>query len=638
MRHIKIKDRLMQPNTGYRAEIDGLRAVAVLAILLHHAGVAGLPGGYLGVDIFFVISGFVITRLIRAEMAAGQFSFAGFYRRRARRILPALAVLLLVCLPLGWFLMSPRQLPEFLETSIGAALMVPNVVLWGQIGYFAQDAATRPLLHLWSLGVEEQFYLLFPLLMWALWRGGASDRATRWALRGLGLISLGIAAWAVVMAPSAGFFLLPSRIWELTMGAGAALTVWSPGLRARQIWSVVGVALIAGSFLLYGPRSPGPATIPPVLGTALCLMLARGDTWVGRGLAWRPLVAVGLISYGTYLWHWPLLVFVRITLAEDPALIWRLALMTVALGLGWASWRFVEQPFRRSARPLWPRAGAGTGLATMAGIALLAGAALWAEGRGLRQMTWPGFQPDELSALNARRAVLVRDGICHLTDNTMDGDEFRAGWNCLGQPVDGAQHWPVGVFGDSIAADLSMILRETGRSPMQMTGWGCSIVPSRMRPECRAMADDFIAAAKSEGVEVVMLANLWQRGEWQEASLQELVAFWTGHFEQVVLVGPLPDFVGLEERILRLDKATLAALQPSFDASQQFLATMATIDAPGVTVIDPVPFYCADRPGCSVLSEGVPLSTDAWGHVSPHGAAIYARGLEASGVLEKILP
>ncbi len=166
----------MSPPSGYRPEVDGLRALAILAIMVNHAGVSWLPGGYLGVDIFFVISGFVITRLIMAEQADGTFTLAAFWRRRVRRILPAFAVVLLACLGASWILMTPQQMDDFLRVYFGATAMVPNIVLWMDVGYFTEDAATRPLLHLWSLGVEEQFYLFFPVITFLLWHRSARTR------------------------------------------------------------------------------------------------------------------------------------------------------------------------------------------------------------------------------------------------------------------------------------------------------------------------------------------------------------------------------------------------------------------------------------------------------------------------------
>lgn len=621
----------------YRPEVDGLRALAVLAILLHHAGVPFLPGGYLGVDVFFVISGYVITRLMLADIEAATFTLKGFWTRRVRRILPALVVLLAVCLPLAWVMMSSRQMEDFLPVFLGATAMVPNIVLWGNVGYFTQWATTRPLLHLWSLGVEEQFYLLYPVLLWGLWRAGMSETGRRWVLRGLGLLSLVLAAWLVVAAPTAGFFLLPSRIWELVLGALVATSGWQPGSRARQIWSLLGLILILVSLLVYGPKSPGPATLPPVLGAALCILAARSDTWVGQGLALGPLVWIGRISFGAYLWHWPLLAFTRIHLAEEPALALKLALMALAIALGWLSWRFVETPFRRKEAPILPRFGIGAGLLSMGLLAAAGGLVMLAEDRDWRQLRWPGMQIAEKDAIRTERHRWVRSGSCHLANSTDPFPPFRAGWNCPAASADGLKGWPVALFGDSNGADVAMVLRMTGRNPMQMTLWGCSVVPSHMRPDCRLAADDLRAAAKGAGLKVVVLANLWQPFEATPEALVELELWWGEVFDTVVLVGPLPRFEALDERFLRWPRERVAKLTPDFELAEAFAAARRRVAGSELVVIDATALFCGDRPGCSPLGEG-PLMLDDWSHLSREGARGYADRLAATGVLERLVP
>jgi peptidoglycan/LPS O-acetylase OafA/YrhL len=627
----------MHKAVGYRAEIDGLRAVAVLAILLHHAGVPWLPGGYLGVDVFFVISGFVITRLLVAELDSGTFHAAAFWRRRARRILPPLVVLLAVVLVVAWGMMSARQMEDFLPVFLGATAMVPNIVLWDQVGYFSQSAKMRPLLHLWSLGVEEQFYLLFPLLLAALAGLGLGSRGRVWALWALALASLIVATALLVVEPSAGFYLLPARVWELLAGALAALSLWQPGPRARQVWALVGLILMLVPMLIYRAGGPGPTTVPPILGAVLCLLVARPDTWVGRALANGPMVAVGKISFGTYLWHWPLLVFTRIHLAEEPSLALKLGLMAVALVLGWASWRFVEAPFRRAERPVFPRFGIVAGGVSLAGLALLGGAVLLADVRGWRQLDWPGYSTSAISAIEVERSILVRRNICHLDSEAVDPGPFMAKWPC-GQPdATGQALYPVGVFGDSIASDFAMVLRTTGRNPMQMTGFGCSIMPDRMRPECREMADLFRATAQKAGIGTVILVNRWEPAELTPQALVDLELWWGEVFDTVVLVAPLPRFPELDERLLRWPHDRVAALQPEFSERERFLRARSRVEGSEMRVIDAAALFCGARPGCSPLGEG-PLLLDGSSHLTPEGARIYGEALEASGGLDGLMP
>ena len=595
-----------------------------------------MPGGYLGVDIFFVISGYVITRILASDLDAGSFSLGAFWRRRARRIIPALAVMLAVCLPVAWILLLPKQMEAFLNVFLGTTALIPNLVLWSQVSYFAPNAETQPLLHLWSLGVEEQFYLLFPLVMLGL--AHSSPRRRWWALFGLAVLSMIVATVLLKTAPRAGFFLLPSRVWELVAGALVALSLRSPSLRRRQWVSLLGLAMILVPVLTYGSVSPGLGTLPPVLGTALCLMAARPDTWVGKGLATRPMVLIGKISFGAYLWHWPLLAFVRIHQAGAPALTEKLALIGLALVLGWLSWRFVEMPFRRSERPFLPNWGAGRGLASLAALGLVGALALLAEAQDLRTRAWPGFQPAEMARIFDERHLLVRSGECHLRDDTMPTAPFRAAWNCPADARDGLRAWPVAVFGDSNASDVAMTLRMTGRNPMQLTGWHCAVVPSLMRPECRDMAEDLRTAAQKAGIKVVILANLWRPVELTPEALVELEIWWGEAFDKVVLVGPLPQFPYLDERLLRWPREQVAAIEPDLSLSETFDAARRRIKGSELIVINAagvvLRFAVAD---CQPLGDG-PLMQDESSHLSPEGAEGYARRLESSGLLESIAP
>ena len=263
--------------------------MAVLAILLNHAGLPWLPGGYLGVDIFFVISGFVITRILVAELQDGSFSLLAFWRRRARRIIPALAVLLATVLSLAWFLLSPAQIEQFWPVFLGSVAFAPNIVLWIDVGYFSPEAETEPLLHLWSLGVEEQFYLVYPLILLWLWRVGPAK--LRPALIGLAVASLVLAGVLAPLATRAGYYLFPPHAWELLAGGLAALSAWQP-VQRRQIYIVLGSVLILLPLLTFRDSAAGLPTVLPIAGTVLCILVAGPDTWLGRGLASRPAVDV----------------------------------------------------------------------------------------------------------------------------------------------------------------------------------------------------------------------------------------------------------------------------------------------------------------------------------------------------------
>ncbi|MCB2088098.1 MAG: acyltransferase family protein [Sphingomonadaceae bacterium] len=331
----------------YRPEIDGLRAVAVLAVIGFHAGVPGLGGGYLGVDIFFVISGYLIMRVVLTEQEAGKFSLPHFWMRRVRRILPALLLTLALTLPIAWLVMLPGQLQDYGQSLTASALMGNNVLLWLTGGYWAQPGQFKPLLHTWSLGVEEQFYLLFPPLMLILARGGRRVLAIGLAL--LGLASLTLAQYWSGVDESAAFLLLPARIWELLAGALVALV---PRLQGRPWVSWGGLAAMLSAIILFDESdAAAPAmVIQPVLGCMLLLWGGKAAAGAGRLLSWPPLVTIGLISFSAYLFHYPVFAFIRLMSWEEPTPLVLLACVPFILLAAWASWRWVEVPARDAAR------------------------------------------------------------------------------------------------------------------------------------------------------------------------------------------------------------------------------------------------------------------------------------------------
>ncbi|NKN32749.1 acyltransferase family protein [Marichromatium bheemlicum] len=334
----------------YRPEIDGLRAVAVIAVMLFHAGFPGFSGGFVGVDVFFVISGYLITGIILNDLANERFSLARFYERRARRILPALFVVLTVTLAYAWWWLPPDALAELGRGLVSTTTFWSNVLFWLDSGYFDTAAELKPLLHTWSLAVEEQYYLLFPLLMLVVYRAG-----TRlWLVLGVLLaLSLGWAQWAAYRAPAAAFFLLPSRVWELAIGALTALLLhrvpdWPGRTRLAPLAGLLGLGLIVFAVHVYDATTPFPSlyALAPTLGTALIILAGRDSSLACRLLASRPLVTIGLVSYSTYLWHQPIFALFRHTAPTPPSLPVMAGLCVLAIALGGLSWRYVEQPFR----------------------------------------------------------------------------------------------------------------------------------------------------------------------------------------------------------------------------------------------------------------------------------------------------
>jgi len=357
----------------YRKEIDGLRAIAVLPVILFHAGFSIFSGGYVGVDVFFVISGYLITGLILAEKRSGIFSIINFYERRARRILPALFLVIICCLPFAWAWMLPGELETFARSIVAISLFLSNIQFWRESGYFAAASEEKPLLHTWSLAVEEQYYLLFPMFLIMMWRFGL--RRIAMALIFVAAVSLGLAEWGWRHHASAAFFLLPFRIWELLVGAILAIVLCGGGpvgRRQNELGSWLGLFLILYSIFFFDHRTPFPSllTLMPTLGTALVIAFATPETTVNRLLRQPPLVGVGLISYSAYLWHQPLFAFARVRSFAEPGQMELFALAVGSLLLAWLSWHFVERPFRNKIRFSRQRIFHGAALASVAAIVI----------------------------------------------------------------------------------------------------------------------------------------------------------------------------------------------------------------------------------------------------------------------------
>lgn len=339
----------------YRREIDGLRALAVVPVILFHAGVGSFSGGFVGVDMFFVISGYLITTILLAELTLGKFSIVNFYERRARRILPALFLTTLVGLPLAWFTLLPFEIRDYAQSLVAVSVFASNILFWQKSGYFDSAAEFKPLLHTWSLAVEEQYYVLFPLLLMVLWPLGR--RAIVAVLAVAFVASLAAAQWAAHAAPTAAFYLLPTRGWELLLGAFAALYLGhaDPARFDRRLCEVAGwsgLGLIAYAIFAFDKTTPFPGlyALLPTVGTVLIIVYARADNAVGQWIGNRYCVGIGLISYSAYLWHQPLFAFARHATVAAPGGPLLLLLAALALVLAYLSWRYVEAPWRQRAR------------------------------------------------------------------------------------------------------------------------------------------------------------------------------------------------------------------------------------------------------------------------------------------------
>jgi peptidoglycan/LPS O-acetylase OafA/YrhL len=520
-------------NVTYRSDIDGLRAVSVLAVVAFHLN-GFVPGGYVGVDVFFVISGFLIGSIVFGEIDRGTFSFGDFYKRRVRRLAPALVVTLLGSYAAAVALMAPLETTVFAKSSLAALFSAANIFFYATSGYFGPRALDLPLLHLWSLGIEEQFYIVFPVLAVVLSK--YFPRALIPVLVILGLSSLLWSQMGLARHPEASFYLLQSRAFELTIGVLLARLTGKPALPAAQLLSVTGAALLSAALFLYSDstRFPGLAALAPCLGTALIIWSGRAGTVLSRMLAVPPLVYLGKISYPLYLVHWPLIVFGRIVFPEASELPFALFVVTGSFLSAAAIYHLVERPIRSGAFTL----AKTSCLATAASISMIgAAAALLAsgfEGRPwLRTAEATHFVPQ-----NVRE--LFRQRTCFLDPD--QGPSDFALEACLP-----AKRPEVILWGDSHAAHhfdgLKHELDAAGYSLGMFGASACPPIVGRQvdgRPFCKDINDFVLALVNSRKPDIVVLSAFWK--PFVMDGLEKTVGLLARNDISVVVLGNTPIF------------------------------------------------------------------------------------------------
>jgi len=626
----------------YRAEIDGIRAIAVVMVLGYHAGLPGFGGGFIGVDVFFVLSGYLIAGLLEAEVARnGRIDLMRFLARRIRRLLPLMLLVGAATAVTGWFILLPPQFKDFGQSLVLSNLFSANILFWHEAGYFATHATAKPLLHMWSLGVEGQFYLMMGVIacLWARW-GTALSR---------GLILLAVASFALSLAgayhwPGAAFYLMPFRFWEFALGAAIALRLMPQGL---GWFGVLGCALLgAGMWLIDGAAPyPGWAALLPVLGTA-ALLLAGGG--VQRGLRLVPLQHLGTLSYGVYLWHFPVFVLGKMALPEVPTP----ALIPPVLALAWASYHLVEEPFRQ--RKSWGRAWQPLPVGVLATGAL---------GLGLHITGgMPGrLPPAALVPLEYHEAWAMP---CH---DVLAVDAVKNGQSCrIG--ADGVAP-TIALMGDSHAGQLtpalSPMLETEGLSALVYSRGWCAPVPAfgtqapTRGPECAA----FMSAAWAQVLDNPALTQVVLSAQWAnftagsreglapvtygnarrsldnpaafDAAMRELAARLRGQGRRLILVEPVPEFpVSVPEAIMRSawleeKRLTVAEPVPFVERNADALATLAQFQVQTkAEVVRPRELFCDPALElCKVAdARGVPLYRDR-GHLSTAGASFVAEAL-----------
>lgn len=530
------------PGQSYRADIQGLRALAILPVVIYHAVPGWAPGGFVGVDVFFVISGFLITRILMRELETGNFSIARFYERRVRRLFPALYLVLALTVLGGYVLLPPDALADLGKSTGATAAFVSNLYFWKTSGYFDAASELKPLLHTWSLAVEEQFYLLFPIFLLLIYRYLRRHLGT--ALWVCAILSLGLAIWQAGARPLDGFYLPLGRAYELLIGAivAAAPLPRIRNARLADALSLAAIAMIVTSIATFHAdmRFPGAAALLPCIGSALLLHLGedRDLPPLGGTLLSNPLfVFFGAISYSLYLWHWPVLVYARYAALGEPGPLLVAGAVAFATLAAWLSWRFVEQPFLHGRNQHRAFVAGGVAMAVTFAVA-----ALLVVTHGL-----PGrFDAQAQAKLAAATDYNPRRVECHAS-----GAPIAYAGNCLFGAPNAAPD--TALWGDSLGAEIAVALGEQaaarGGSVMQITTSSCPPTPG-FAPGDIALCRDrnretLTALVRDSRIRTVVLVSAY--ADYPERERPQLLAGYEqaatalkAAGKQLVLVYPVP--------------------------------------------------------------------------------------------------
>lgn len=628
---------------SYRADIDGLRAIAVVPVCLFHAGIGGFSGGFVGVDVFFVISGYLMASLIGRDLAAGRFSIKSFYERRARRILPALFAMLGASALAAAFLIPPKLFRDFGATLIATVLFASNIIFWRkQANYFDVGTDWSPLVHAWSLGIEEQFYILFPLLLVLTWRFGRRVQV-RWILL-IAAASWLLCVWATSNAPTAAFYLLPTRAWELLLGSVVALGADSGMLLRfgrqsvfrRALWASAGLLMVLLSLARFDAEMPFPGTRAalPCAGAALLLLAGASgqETAVGRLLSSTPLTFVGKISYSLYLWHWPLIVFLeKYAGIDEITTAGRALIVAASVGIAWLSWRWVEQTFR----------GSGSAFSRRHALRLAAAGATMLAAAGAFAMSSAGW-PSRFPGIEAVSLEL------QIRDESSDDRWTR--FDERGCFVDHASEWKEGdcfltrgarenalLWGDSFAASYAYglfgnsawsvnLLEYTSRQCPPISGYR-----SASRPQCSEFNNKVPDIIRRYNVSTVIMVANWgayiKRHKLRLTDIAATVDLLHRVPVRVLLVGqgPVFPFAYPDEYFFahfaeRSNHAYYAPVDVDLGVNQR----MKSLVHPD-SFFDPLALWCSDA-GC-IFKEGSHYLYLDNGHYTHYGSRIAAAAL-----------
>jgi peptidoglycan/LPS O-acetylase OafA/YrhL len=624
----------------HRDDIDGLRAVAVIPVLLFHFKTGLFSGGFTGVDIFFVISGFVIATSISADMKRRDFSIANFYFKRIRRIFPAFVAVVTLSTVVAIVILLPPDLVDYNRSLIATGWFVSNIYFWKASGYFATSAQLKPLLHTWSLSVEEQYYLIAPLAFVLIGRFGNG----RWLVYLTPFITLSFFASvaAVFVAPTANFFLFPTRMWELLLGASIAFSnrPAPTSLVIRNLAASVGLLMILFGLIMINEDDPFPGwnALYPCIGTAFVIQSGIGlpvpeMPAANRLLATRPFVAIGLISYSLYLVHWPVVAYTRYLTLREPSTLVSVLMLAGSLGLAWLSWRYIERPFRRIGRTRrrWVLLGGAAAMLAIFGIGSV----------GILKDGFPLRYPD-------------------FVDRNITGVEDWGGDLCFHQNPSDAGDWSaeactrihgtngrILLWGDSFAAQyMPGILRDAKRinaDVLQYTFAGCPPILayfSVARLGCSLFNSKVMDIIAAQRIDTVVIAGRWTDVPLRTLSkLQETIVAIEARGLRVFVFGQSPQFIADIQHIDYISglhgKPGKAFWPVSFDRKLNAQLESNVLPA---TFIDPLRHLC-DAQECA-YRDGETFYYADYGHFSTAGSVIavqryFPAGLSPLGVETK---
>jgi len=617
----------------YRADIDGLRGIAVILVALYHAQCGFLPGGYIGVDVFFVISGYLITAIILTDLENKRFTFARFYERRARRLLPALYFYGASAAATAWFVLSPPAMKEFGRHLMGANSFSANIIYWLDASYFATKAEHLPLIHTWSLAVEEQFYLAFPALLISAFRFGS--KPALFSVLIAAALSLAAAHYLSFFSTSrdGAFFLLLTRAWELLAGSLIAFnrkndeteTAWKR--RTSTLLSFAGLVGILLAAITFDSKTHHPSmfTLIPVLGSCFVVAFSRRTSLTGRLLSTSPLLWVGLVSYSFYLAHQPMLAFTRIALARPLSSMEAVGVLLLAFVASALTFLFIEQPARYR-QQFSTRSVALFSLGGATSLIFAGWAAWYFDGFPGRMEERVTIKFEQLEMGWKGRAEGIKLGRCHWNNNVApDIDAFLARWNCL---TDNSKRPRVLVVGDSISADKAWLLRAAGFDVGNLGGAGCPLLPPQSAQEpCFKILAKAKELVRSGGVDGVVLGLNWY-GPVASADIDAMVEFWSKENVGLLVFSGMPVFHDFKNRVVKHIRDGTPLDQITFD-DRQYELHFASLDAfqrRGVSVIDSRALLCGEKSKCGAYFDGLPLIGDPT-HLQPAGVGLMAARL-----------